>query len=107
MHQTAKLRRRAWLALPIQVPQAQQAGATWLCKNKPCSSTNLHISPEISKVATASALEKISEDLSYVLIHISGQSGLEEPNILPIIPQSKKQSDKCSMLQFKQQLPSP
>lgn len=105
-HQTGKLKHRACLTLPIQAPQTWKAGATWLYENKPCSSTNLHINPKISKVAAASP-HKLSEDVNYVLIHISGQSGVEESIIWPITPQSKKQSNKCGTFQFKEQLLSP
>lgn len=105
-HQFGKLEQRAWLTLPIQAPQTRQAGATWLYENKPCSSTNLHINPDISKLVTASAHE-LSKDLNYVLIHIFGQSGVKVSIILAITPEAEKQSNKCSRLQFEEQLLSP
>lgn len=105
-YQAGKLRPGASSLCPYRHHRHDQAGATWLYENKPCSSTNLRISPEISKVATASPHE-LSTDVDYVLIHVFGQSGVKGSIILPITPQSEKQSNKCSTLQFKGQLLSP
>lgn len=106
MPQTGNLKPRGWLALPIQTPQTLQAVDTHLCENNPSSSTDPHISPDINKTSSASA-HKLSEDVDYGLIHIFWQSRVEESITLPIIPQSKRQSNKCSRLQFKGQLISP
>lgn len=97
MHSLGILRPRAWLTLLMEIPQTKKAGATWLCKSQPYSSTDLHISPELHKVATASA-HQFSKGVDDVLIHFFGQLGVEDYVTLST---SKKQCNKCSRLQFK------